>query len=86
MPTNARVAPHTWQLPFGVRCLLRRPVVQICFGSMVVSVKRRVLWTVINVLGFLVAVVIFYLGLGVGLAFNPLLGALLWILALALMP
>ena len=54
--------------------------------SMVVSVKRRVLWTVINVLGFLVAVVIFYLGLGVGLAFNPLLGALLWILALALMP
>ena len=53
---------------------------------MVVSVKRKVLWTVIHVLGFLVAVVIFYLGLGVGLAFNPLLGALLWILALALMP
>jgi uncharacterized membrane protein YdjX (TVP38/TMEM64 family) len=25
----------------------------------------------------------FYLGLGVGLAFNPLLGTLLWILALA---
>ena len=47
------------------------------------SVKRKVVWTVINVLGFLVAVVIFYLGLGVGLAFNPLLGTLLWILALA---
>ena len=50
---------------------------------MVVSVKRKVLWIVIHVLGFLVAVVIFYLGLGVGLAVNPLLGTLLWVLALA---
>ena len=48
------------------------------------SVKRKVLWTVIHVLGFLVAVVIFYLGLGVGmLAVNPWLGTLLWVLALA---
>ena len=59
---------------------------QTCFAGTVVSVKRKVMWTVIHVLGFLVAVVIFYLGLGVGLAFNPLLGTLLWILALALMP
>ena len=38
------------------------------------SVKRKVLWTVIHVLRFLVVVVIFYLGLGVGLAVNPWLG------------
>ncbi len=30
---------------------------------------------------FLLAVVVFYLGLGVGLAFNPLLGMLLWAVA-----
>ena len=35
------------------------------------SVKRKVLWTVVHVLGFLVAVVIFYLGLGVGLETGP---------------
>ncbi len=45
--------------------------------------KRKVLCIVIHVLVFMVALVIFYLGLGVGLAVNPLLGTLLWILALA---
>ena len=44
---------------------------------------RKVVWIGIHVLVFLVAVVLFYLGLGVGLAVNPLLGTLLWILALA---
>ena len=30
---------------------------------------------------FVLAVVVFYLGLGVGLAFNPALGMLLWVAA-----
>ena len=30
---------------------------------------------------FLLAVVVFYLGLGLGLQFNPLLGSLLWLAA-----
>ena len=34
-----------------------------------------------HVLLFVVAVVVFYLGLGVGLQFNPVLGTLLWIAA-----
>ena len=33
---------------------------------------------------FLLAVVVFYLGLGVGLALNPLLGMLLWAVAVAI--
>ena len=33
---------------------------------------------VLHVVLFLVAVVVFYLGLGVGLAFNPALGMILW--------
>ena len=33
---------------------------------------------VAHVLLFVLAVVVFYLGLGVGLAFNPALGMLLW--------
>ena len=37
----------------------------------------------IHALVFLAAVVIFYFGLGVGLAFNPTLGTLLWIAAFA---
>ena len=74
----AHVAHFTAKL-----CVLRCPVVQTCLGGTVVSVKRKVMWTVIHVLAFFVAVVIFYFGLGVGLAFNPLLGTLLWILALA---
>ena len=47
------------------------------------SVKRKVVWIGIHVMVFLVAVVISFFGLGVGLAVNPLLGTLLWILALA---
>ena len=39
---------------------------------------------VIHVVLFLVAVVIFYLGLGIGLAFNPAYGTLLWFLSGAL--
>lgn len=40
--------------------------------------------TVAHVLLFAVAVVVFYFGLGVGLAFNPTLGTLLWIIAAGL--
>ena len=47
------------------------------------SVKKKVVRVGIHVLVFFVAVVIFYFGLGMGLAVNPLLGTLLWILALA---
>ncbi len=39
---------------------------------------------VAHVLLFVLAVVVFYLGLGVGLAFNPALGTFLWIVAAGL--
>ena len=39
---------------------------------------------VAHVLLFAVAVVVFYLGLGVGLALNPALGTFLWIVAAGL--
>ncbi len=39
---------------------------------------------VAHVLLFALAVVVFYLGLGVGLALNPALGTLLWIVAAGL--
>ncbi len=37
-----------------------------------------------HVVVFLLAVVVFYLGLGVGLALNPLLGMLLWVAAVTI--
>ncbi len=39
---------------------------------------------VVHVLLFLLAVIVFYLGLGVGLQFNPALGTLLWLIAAAI--
>ena len=39
---------------------------------------------VAHVLLFLLAVVVFYFGLGVGLQFNPALGTLLWLVAAAI--
>ena len=38
----------------------------------------------LHVLLFALAVVVFYLGLGVGLQFNPALGTLLWFVAAAI--
>ena len=40
--------------------------------------------TVAHVVLFAVAILVFYLGLGIGLAFNPILGTLLWLLAAAI--
>jgi len=37
-----------------------------------------------HVLLFILAFVVFYFGLGVGLAFNPALGTLLWLIAAGL--
>ncbi|MDD9996027.1 MAG: hypothetical protein OXS35_09860 [Dehalococcoidia bacterium] len=37
-----------------------------------------------HVLIFLVAIVVFYLGLGVGLQYDPNLGTVLWIVAVAI--
>lgn len=45
---------------------------------------RRVLTIAWHVLLFLVAVVVFYLGLGIGLAWNPAAGTVLWVVAGAL--
>ena len=39
---------------------------------------------VVHVLLFVLAVVVFYFGLGVGLQFNPTLGTLLWLVAAAI--
>ena len=39
---------------------------------------------VVHVLLFVLAVVVFYFGLGVGLQFNPALGTLLWLIAAAI--
>ena len=45
------------------------------------AVHKRI---VAHVLLFLLAVVVFYFGLGVGLQFNPALGTLLWLVAAAI--
>ncbi len=45
---------------------------------------RTVLRLAGHVVVFLLAVVVFYLGLGVGLALNPLVGTLLWVAAVAI--
>ena len=42
---------------------------------------RGPLKIVVHVLVFGAAVVVFYLGLGIGLAFNPIIGTVLWIVA-----
>ena len=42
---------------------------------------RHALTIAWHVLLFLVAVVVFYLGLGVGLAWNPDVGTILWVVA-----
>ncbi len=42
---------------------------------------RGPLKIVVHVLVFVAAVVVFYLGLGIGLAFNPIIGTVLWIVA-----
>ena len=47
------------------------------------SVVRKTIGIGIHVLLFLAALAIFYFGLGVGLAFNPTLGTLLWVAARA---
>ena len=39
---------------------------------------------VAHVLLFVLALAVFYFGLGVGLAFNPALGTLLWLVAFAI--
>ena len=40
--------------------------------------------TTAHVLLFLIAIVVFYLGLGIGLQFNPNLGTILWLVAAAI--
>ena len=40
--------------------------------------------TTAHVLLFLIAIVVFYLGLGIGLQFNPNLGTILWLAAAAI--
>ena len=45
------------------------------------AARKRI---VVHALLFLLAVVVFYFGLGVGLQFNPALGTLLWLVAAAI--
>ena len=42
---------------------------------------RHVFTIAWHLLLFLVAVVVFYLGLGIGLAWNPAVGTILWVVA-----
>ena len=44
----------------------------------------QALKTTAHVLLFLLAIVVFYLGLGIGLQFNPNLGTILWVVAAAI--
>ena len=48
------------------------------------TIARSAIQIGIHALVFLAAVVIFYSGLGVGLALNPMLGTLLWLVALSI--
>ena len=51
---------------------------------MVGAMKTVAVRIAAHVLLFVLAVVVFFLGLGVGLALNPALGTLLWIVAVGL--
>ena len=42
---------------------------------------RGPLKIVVHVLVFAAAVLVFYLGLGIGLALNPIIGTVLWVVA-----
>ncbi len=42
---------------------------------------RLAVRTVLHVLVFLVAAIVFFLGLGIGLSQNPAIGTLLWLVA-----
>ena len=44
----------------------------------------RMLKIIVQVLLFIVAAVVFFIGLGVGLQFNPTYGTILWIVAAAI--
>ena len=44
----------------------------------------KVLKTALHLLLFAVAIIVFYLGLGIGLSANPIVGTLLWLAAAAL--
>lgn len=45
---------------------------------------QRVFKIVAHVVLFLVAIIVFYLGLGIGLAANPAIGTALWVAAAAI--
>lgn len=47
------------------------------------TVARTTLKIAARALLFIIAIVIFYIGLGVGLTLNPTLGTLLWLCAFA---
>ena len=45
---------------------------------------RKKLKKITHIVLFLVAVIVFYLGLGIGLSANPTLGTALWVAAIAI--
>ena len=45
---------------------------------------RKKLKKIAHIVLFLVAVIVFYLGLGIGLSANPTLGTALWVAAIAI--
>lgn len=45
---------------------------------------RKTLKKIAHIALFLVAIIVFYLGLGIGLTANPTLGTALWVVAIAI--
>ena len=67
----------------GLGNVLRIAAVVILFGNLAWVLSSLNSWRriIIHVLLFLVAIGVFFFGLGVGLQFNPTYGTILWIVA-----
>lgn len=77
------VTPVILQIDPGLGNVLRIAAVVILLGNLAWVLSSLKSWRriIIHVLLFLVAIGIFFFGLGVGLQFNPTYGTILWVVA-----
>ena len=77
------VTPVILQIDPGIGNVLRIAAVVILFGNLAWVLSALNSWKriVVHVLLFLLAIVVFFFGLGVGLQFNPTYGTIVWVVA-----
>ncbi len=77
------VTPVILQIDSGLGNVLRIAALVLLLGNLAWVLSALDSWKriVVHVLLFLLAIVVFFFGLGVGLQFNPTYGTILWIVA-----